>query len=326
MTQVVTRFDFRAPGATDTERAEMFERCVEQSAYADTHGHTAVMFSEHHGSPDGYLPAPLLVASAVAARTTRIPITVSALLVNLYAPRRLAEDIAVLDLLSAGRVSYVFALGYRPVEYAMLDRPWATRGADIEAAIAEMIALWAGATIDTDGESVRVTPPPMSRPHPFIYYGGGSPAAARRAARLGLAFAPQLADRTLRDLYRSECDRLGRPRGHVLMPPVGPASVFCSRDPDRFWARFGHHLLADARGYSAWHGALRSHVRDDATTVDELRSHGSYLVVSPEMLIEMALAGDLPLITNHPLCAGLPAEPSWESLHLITDRVLPALS
>ena len=86
------------------------------------------MVSEHHAADDGYLPSPLLVASAFAAVTSRVPITISALLVNLYEPVRLAEDIAVLDHLSKGRVSYTFGLGYRPVEYELYGRAWETRG------------------------------------------------------------------------------------------------------------------------------------------------------------------------------------------------------
>jgi alkanesulfonate monooxygenase SsuD/methylene tetrahydromethanopterin reductase-like flavin-dependent oxidoreductase (luciferase family) len=113
MTSFVTRFDFRAPGADADARRELYERALEQSAYVDEHGQDALMLSEHHASDDGYLPSPLIVAAAVAARTRRIPITVSALLVNMYEPLKLAEDISVLDHISGGRVSFTLGLGYR---------------------------------------------------------------------------------------------------------------------------------------------------------------------------------------------------------------------
>src|SRR3954452_25408944 len=164
-TQFATRYDFRAPGADPATRQEIFARAVEQAADVDAHGMDALMVSEHHAADDGYLPSPLLVASAFAAVTARIPITVSALLVNLYEPVRLAEDIAVLDHLSKGRVSYTFGLGYRPVEYELYGRAWARRGADIEARISRVLEIWA------NGE---VTPAPSSQPHPFLFYGGGS--------------------------------------------------------------------------------------------------------------------------------------------------------
>ncbi|WP_068274149.1 LLM class flavin-dependent oxidoreductase [Aldersonia kunmingensis] len=322
---VVTRFDMRAPGVSDKQRQELFSRALEQSAYVDEHGQTAIMVSEHHGSPDGYLPAPLLLASAIAARTQRIPITVSALIVNLYNPRRLAEDMAVLDLISAGRVSYVLGLGYRQVEYDLFGSKWSTRGRDIEAAIEEMLAAWAGTDFEAAGEATRLTPPPLSRPHPFLYYGGASKAAALRAARLGLNFAPQLADPGFRQHYLDECERLGRAPGHVLIPPAGPATVFATPDPDRFWALYGEHLLADARGYDQWHGDMESHVRDRSTTVEQLRAGGSYLVATPEDLIDRCRSRELRLITSHPLCAAMPEEPSWESQRLLCEKVIPAL-
>ena len=107
----MTRYDFRAPGATPDQRRELFARALEQAAYVDAHGHDALMLSEHHTSDDGYLPSPIPVAAAMAAVTTRIPITISALLVNFYDPLRLAEDLAVLDHLSKGRVSHTIGLG-----------------------------------------------------------------------------------------------------------------------------------------------------------------------------------------------------------------------
>ncbi|WP_030165014.1 MULTISPECIES: LLM class flavin-dependent oxidoreductase [Actinomycetes] len=325
MTFFATRFDFRAPGATAEARGELFARSVEQAEYLDTHGQDALMLSEHHGSPDGYLPSPMLVASAFAARTSRIAITVSALVANLYDPLRLAEDIAVLDHLSGGRVSYTLGLGYLPHEYAQLGRPWVSRGADIERLIGVLRAAWSGEPFEFEGRTAQVTPAPLSKPHPMLFYGGGSRAAALRAARLDLSFQPQVADTALRDLYESECRAHGRAPGFVMMPPPGPSTVFCSEDPDRFWHHYGSYLLADAQAYEAWHGDHASHVRDSSTTVDELRSGTGYLVCTPEDLVEKCRSRDVRLVTSHPLCGGMPEQPSWDSVRLIGEKVLPAL-
>jgi alkanesulfonate monooxygenase SsuD/methylene tetrahydromethanopterin reductase-like flavin-dependent oxidoreductase (luciferase family) len=313
----VTRYDFRAPGADAATRQEIFHRAVEQAAYVDEHGHDALMVSEHHAADDGYLPSPLLVASAFAAVTTRIPISVSALLVNLYETARLAEDVAVLDHLSKGRVSYTLGLGYRREEYELFGRDWSTRGRDIEERIEDLLRFWA------DGET---TPAPYTQPHPFLFYGGGSPAAAKRAARLGLGFAPQDADPALRDLYNNECRAHGREPGITIQAPAGPANAFCADDPDAFWAKYGHHLLADAQGYQRWRGTdVASYVRDDSETVEQLRAAGVYVVLTSDDLIEKCRSREIRLITSHPACGGLPAEPSWESLRLICETVVPAV-
>ena len=254
------------------------------------------MVSEHHGADDGYLPSPLLVASAFAAVTSRVPISISALLVNLYEPVRLAEDIAVLDHLSKGRVSYTFGLGYRPVEYDLYDRDWAGRGREIEERIGEVLAACGGGV---------VTPAPYSQPHPFLFYGGGSPAAARRAARLGLNFQPQHGDQALKDLYDETCRAAGREPGFVMRAPEGgPANVFCAARPDEFWEGYGHHLLADAVAYQEWHGEAGSYVVDHSRTVEEMRAAGVYVVHTADDLIDLCRSGEVRLVTSHPPAAG----------------------
>jgi alkanesulfonate monooxygenase SsuD/methylene tetrahydromethanopterin reductase-like flavin-dependent oxidoreductase (luciferase family) len=326
MATFVTRFDFRAPGADAATRREIFGRAVEQAAYVEQQGHDALMLSEHHASEDGYLPSPIPVAAAFAAVTDRIPISVAALLLNLYDPLRVAEEIAVLDHLSGGRVSYTIELGYREEEYHLFGRPWTTRGRDIEAAVRVLQRAWTGEEFEHEGRRVRVTPTPYSQPHPMLFYGGGSPAAARRAARLGLGFQPQDADPAVRDLYNAECRALGREPGIAILAPSGPANIFCAEDPDAFWAKHGHHLLADAQGYQRWRGAsVTSYVRDDSETVDQMRTTGVYAVLTPAELIEKCRSRQIRLVTSHPACGGLPAEPSWDSLRLVGEVVRPAL-
>jgi alkanesulfonate monooxygenase SsuD/methylene tetrahydromethanopterin reductase-like flavin-dependent oxidoreductase (luciferase family) len=325
MTSFVTRFDFRAPGAGPQVRQELYARALDQAAYAEACGLDAVTLSEHHGSADGYLPSPLTVAAAMAARTRSIPVSVAALVVNLHDPVRLAEDVAVLDHLSAGRVTYTLGLGYRRDEYAMFGRPWDSRAVDVEDAIRLLLTAWSGEPVERHGRRVRVTPAPFTQPHPILFYGGFSAAAARRAARLGLHFQPQVGDRGLKELYRAECRRLGREPGLVVMPPPGPAYVFCSEDPDRFWAAHGRHLLADAVATTGMHGAFPSAVKDHSTSVAGLRAAGRYAVLTPAELVERCRSREIRHVTTHPLCAGLPAEPSWESLRLLGDVVVPAL-
>ena len=75
------------------------------------------VLSEHHATADGHLPSPLMLASAIAARTSLLNILVAAAVLPLYHPVRLAEDMTVLDNLSKGRVHYVFGIGHRPEEY-----------------------------------------------------------------------------------------------------------------------------------------------------------------------------------------------------------------
>ena len=112
------RFDMRAP-ATGAPRSDLYGAALEMAAWAESRGCVGAVLCEHHASEDGYLPSPMMLASAMAARTTTLPITIAAIVLPLYDPVRLAEEMAVLDIISNGRVSYVAAIGYRPVEYEM---------------------------------------------------------------------------------------------------------------------------------------------------------------------------------------------------------------
>lgn len=325
MPTFVTRFDMRGPGLDAAQRQELYQRAVEQAAYVDAHGQDALMVSEHHGSQDGYLPSPLTLASAMAAVTSRIPITVSALLVNLYDPLRLAEDVAVLDLLSGGRVSYTVGLGYRPEEYEMFGRAWRSRGRDIESAIHTLRQAWSGEPFEHEGRVVQVTPTPVSKPHPMLLYGGGSVAAAQRAGRLGLGFQPQHAAPEILAAYDEACRAAGREPGFVMTAPPGPINIFCTEDVDAFWERYGQHLLADAAGYQQWRGDSQHYIADESTTVEQMRAAGVYAVLTPEEIIARCRARELRLVAAHPGCGGLLAEPSWASLRLICETVMPAL-
>ena len=114
-----------------------------------------VYFSEHHGSEDGGSPSPIVVASAVAARTRRLAITVGAILAPLYHPIRLAEDLAVLDLVSGGRLTVILAAGYRDADRVLLGVEPVDRPGRVEEAVATLSRAWSG--------SIRVTGPPRGR-------------------------------------------------------------------------------------------------------------------------------------------------------------------
>ncbi len=92
------RFDLRNPDWTARETADLWQAALDMAVYAEEHGAFMAVVSEHHGSPDGHVASPLVLASAIAARTTRLPVVVAALLVPLHDPIRLAEDMIVVDL------------------------------------------------------------------------------------------------------------------------------------------------------------------------------------------------------------------------------------
>jgi alkanesulfonate monooxygenase SsuD/methylene tetrahydromethanopterin reductase-like flavin-dependent oxidoreductase (luciferase family) len=320
------RFDMRAPSADPPLVAGLYRTAIEMAAWGEQHDCLSALISEHHTSPDGYLPSPLVLASAIAARTSSLPIIFGALLLNFYDPIKLAEDIAVLDIVSGGRVAYIIGLGYRPEEYAMFGVDMAERGNVMEAKLTALRRALAGEVFDFEGRRVHVTPSPISPGGPALMYGGHSIAAARRAGRFGLDFFAEGDSPGLEDAYRTAAAEAGTEPGNCIVPTgSNPTTLFIAEDLDTAWDRIGPHMLHDAQMYRSWMGADHDAAsKSAATTVEELRAEeGPYRIVTPAAAVEMIQAGQ-PLVLQ-PLCGGLNAEVAWESLHLLGERVLPAL-
>src|SRR4051794_15613083 len=115
------RFDFRNPAIAGTTMADRYAAALAMAEWADTLGCVNIAVSEHHGSPDGYLPSPIPMLAAMAARTQNVRFMIAALIAPFHDPLRLAEDMSVLDNLSRGRVDLIVAGGYVHEEFAMFD-------------------------------------------------------------------------------------------------------------------------------------------------------------------------------------------------------------
>ena len=321
----VLRFDMRAPAFSPASRKDLYAAALDMSAWADEQGFDLITLSEHHSTEDGYLPSPVALAGCIVGRTRQVQIRVVALLLPLYDPVKLAEDLTILDIASGGRVGIVAGLGYRPEEYAMFGVDWATRGKRMDACLEALMTCFSGEPFDFEGRRVQLTPRPISDPHPFVSVGGHGRNAARRAARFGLPFQPAVNTPEVLELYRTECERLGV-ENPVAIPPGPGEMVYVSEDPERSWAEIGKYLLYEAQSYAGWQPPnQRSAVVSDATSVEELRAEKRYLVLTPEECVARAQQGPYASTVLYPLCGGIPPELAWPSLELYESRVLPAL-
>ncbi|MFE9119708.1 LLM class flavin-dependent oxidoreductase [Streptomyces sp. NPDC007172] len=317
----VVRMNLVDPDATAQSLSARYRAALEMAAFADDRGVDTVQTEEHHGTDNNWLPSPFAFAGAVFGATRRIAVTVSAIIGPLYDPLRLAEDIAVLDLVSGGRLVTVSGIGYRPAEYEQQGVEWGRRGKLQDELLETLLKAWSGEEFTFRGRQVRITPRPFTEPHPMLLVGGSSRAAANRAARLGLPFFPSAHLPDLEAYYNEKLAEYGT-EGFCMMPAAATPLLHISEDPDRTWAEYGRHFLHEARMYASWQSKdIRSAVKSAATTVAELRAEGVYRVLTPEQCA--ALASDS--LVLHPLCGGMPVDEAWNSLHLFCDRVLPAL-
>jgi len=320
MTMLGLRYDLRTPANAGVTPAELYAACLDQCAWAEARGFDVVALSEHHGVDDGYLSAPVTLAAAIAGRTKRLQINIAAVLLPLHDPVRLAEQLAVVQLVSGGRLSLVAGLGYRDEEFQMAGVDRRQRGRLLDEYVGVMRQAWSGEPFEWRGRTVRATPAPPSPP--IVLIGGSTENAARRAARLHAGFFPAIADAALAAAYEDECARQGF-TGFVAMPG-GPGFVHVSSDPERDWARIAPHALYDAQTYAAWQPpGQRSQVHVAGKTLDELRRSGVYRVVTPDECV--ALAEEYGRVLLHPLMGGLSPALAWESLELFERAVLPRL-
>jgi alkanesulfonate monooxygenase SsuD/methylene tetrahydromethanopterin reductase-like flavin-dependent oxidoreductase (luciferase family) len=319
MTILSLAYDMRAP-EFGARPVDLYRAMLDQCAWADGLGFASVSFMEHHASTDGYLPSPLVAASAAAGRTQDILITISVMLLPLYHPLRAAEDLAVLDLVSEGRLRLVVGAGYREEEYAQFGLELRKRPSLMERGIETLKKAWTGEPFEFEGESVRILPRPAQTPRPEIWLGGSSKAAARRAARMADGYMP-VSPNLFAD-YVSACAELGttpcepEPRASYMFIHVAP-------DPNAAWREIAPHALHETNDYGRWLRGLGNAVYSETDDADALRASGQYRIVTPEECVELARKEGV--LSLKPLMGGLDPELAWRSLKLIETDVLPHL-
>jgi alkanesulfonate monooxygenase SsuD/methylene tetrahydromethanopterin reductase-like flavin-dependent oxidoreductase (luciferase family) len=247
------------PGAAGSV-ADEYRLMLDLASEAEDSGFDAVWVSEHHGAEDGYLPSTLPVLAAVAAVTRRIRLGMAVALAPFQPPLRFAEDCAVVDQLSNGRLVVALGAGWRRREFDWFGIPIGERVARTTDLVAICRAAWTGTPFSFDGahtsiERARVTPTPVG--HLPIWLGGTVDAAAARAGRLGDGFFAS---------PRADLDAFRR-----VVRAFDAAAVAAGRDPARLALAFhvdgwvspdgripptvlaGMRHVADT--YAAWHAA-----------------------------------------------------------------------
>ncbi|MBT6273962.1 MAG: LLM class flavin-dependent oxidoreductase [Chromatiales bacterium] len=206
------------------------DRCVQETLteaeHAEACGFSGFFFGEHHQDKDGFLPSPLVVAAAAAARTSTIEIGTSVILLPLHHPIRVAEDLATLDAIAGGRARLGVGLGYQPADFDMFGIDASKRVEIFEECMAVLRHCFSGERFSYTGkhyqvENVRMTPRPIAQPTP-IWIGAWAPQAVRRAGALGDAWvigpSASLSDvEPLVDVYHEAAARAGVKPKLVLM-------------------------------------------------------------------------------------------------------------
>jgi alkanesulfonate monooxygenase SsuD/methylene tetrahydromethanopterin reductase-like flavin-dependent oxidoreductase (luciferase family) len=315
-------FDMRVPDL-GTAPTDIYAAALDMCKHVDGRGFDYAWVMEHHAASDGYLPSPLTMAAAIAGCTRQIRLLAGVIILPLHDPVKIAEEMAVVDLISGGRLDVAFGAGYVPREFAMFNRDIHKRGLSLDEGVPIIQRALAGERFKAQGREIFVRPLPVQKPVPILM-GGGVPATAKRAARFGVGLCPMTP--TLVPLYKEECAKLGKTPGKII---ANIAQIHVTEDPDRTWHEIKAHVIQFVRSYAEFtEGAAESgspYEGMDQIDLAMLKKLGILSVVTPDEAVKLVLEADQmgAGLSLHPLLGGMSPRVGFESIDLFINKVLP---
>jgi len=334
-------YSLQSPPFSPRAHKELYAEMLDEISMADQMGFDSAWLTEHHFLKDGYCPSLLVTAAAIAARTKNVRIGTGVLLMPLHDPVRVAEDAAVVDLISGGRLILGMGLGYRPEEFGGFGRSLSERRGRMEESIEILNKSWGDEPFTFDGkyyklDNVSVTPKPVQRPIP-IWIGAFTEPAIRRAARIGAPlYVPAIGIipivKYLFDMHSSLLKEYGRDPDDFEKPLVREIYI-SDQKSDKIWEKIKENVTYTAKGYASWgsmvdrEGNLLSD--PNAPILYDLAREQS-IIGTPEECIETIKRYLDELPVNNLICRfkfpGISHEEAMRSMKLFVEKVLPAVS
>ena len=237
--RVGTVYDFRNTPESGMDMPSLYAAIMDQIVMLDGIGLDLVWFTEHHFLDDGYLPSWVPMAGAIAARTKRVRLSSDVCLLPFNHPIRLAEDLAVLDNLSGGRVEIGVGMGYAPHEFRGFGLPVARRVSLTDEGLAVLRRAFSGEKFSFTGKrydfhDVKIAPGYVQPGGPPLWVAAMGEAGAQRAARFATNLLPQgLRERTL-DVWGKRLRAGGRDPAEFRIGII--RSCLVTDDRERDWA------------------------------------------------------------------------------------------
>lgn len=326
-------------GFIPTEGGHYFAECLEEALLGEKLGFDSVWLEEHHSVKNHYWPSPMMALSGLATRTERILLGTDVMVLPFYHPVRLAEDAAMLDVISNGRFIFGAAIGYKPDEFALYQVPLEMRGTRYEESIRLIKQLWTQEEVNFNGsyyqlQGAKIEPRPVTQPHPPIWLGGWGNLSLKRAAEVGDAWVPgptanleKLLDS--QKTYRQHLENTGvKPESRSS--PLTREVVIADTDREAYEIAERHLLInyRDEYGGGKWKHPLIGNA--DSTPVAEMEaiSQDRFIIGSPETVIKKVKRYEVQFGVDHLICrlyfAGMPHEVIMNELKLLAKEVRPA--
>jgi alkanesulfonate monooxygenase SsuD/methylene tetrahydromethanopterin reductase-like flavin-dependent oxidoreductase (luciferase family) len=327
------QLDFRNPPGSPIPFPELYAAMLAQVEAAEALGFDSIWLTEHHFTDDGYLPAMMPAAAAIAARTRRVTIGTYVLLAPFQHPLKLAEDAAVVDVISNGRLRLGIGQGYRQEEFDGFGVARAERMGRTLETIEILKRAWTGERFSHEGRyyrfrDVRVLPTPASRPYPELLWGAGAPKAIRRAAAMDLSFACVGGRREI-GIYLDALKAAGKDPARYSI--VNSRVVYIADSEGEAWNDARGALMYQAELYGKWLSAAAGTTDQSKVLIrpDPERLRRTSILGPPAQVrdriaevLESAPMTELIVVTQLP---GLDPAKAHRSLERFGREVLPAL-
>lgn len=326
-------------GFIPTEGGKYYQEFLEEVLLGEELGFDSVWLEEHHGVKNHYWPSPLIGLAGVATRTERLVFGTDIIVMPFYHPVRVAEDAAMLDIMSQGRFVLGAAIGYKPDEFALYQVPLEKRGARFEEAIQLIKLLWTQEQVDFEGayyqvKGLRIEPRPVSQPHPPLWLGGWGKLSLQRAATLGDAWIPG-PTANLAKLLDAQREYYQNLQAAGLDPTLKPTpltrEVVIAETDEQAREVAEKHLLINYRdeyGGGTWKHPLIGN--EDSAPVDQFDaiSRERFLVGSPDTVIQGLQVFAHAFGVDHLICRlyfpGISHAFIMNELRLLAKEVVPA--
>jgi probable F420-dependent oxidoreductase len=323
-------------GFIPIEGGHYYRDALEEVVRAEDLGFDSVWMEEHHSVTNHYWPSPLPVLAGFATRSSRMRLGTDILVAPFYHPVRLAEDTAMLDVMSGGRFVLGVAIGYKPDEFALYGVDLEKRGARFEEQLAIMNALWTQESVSFAGTYYRVDgrlePKPLTRPHPPVWIGGWGDITLRRAATLADNWVPgPTADlaRLLAGKQRFIANRRAAGRTDALTEwPLTRDVIIADTDREARELAEKHIMISYRKEYAGgWrHPFIDASI---ATDLDALMKD-RFLIGGPDQVVRALKPFVSEYGMTHLICRvffpGMPHRHIMRELELIAKEVRPAFA
>lgn len=334
-------YSMQSPQHNPRPHRELYREMLEEVKLADQMGFESVWLTEHHFLEDGYCPSLLATASAMAAVTKNIRIGTGILLMPLYDPVKIAEDAAVVDLISGGRFILGLGLGYRKEEFDAFGRTLKERKGRMEESLEILGKSWADETFSYNGKyyklnNINVTPKPVQQPIP-ICIGAFSEPAIRRAARIGASlYIPAIGVipivKALFDMHSSMLEEYGNNPDDFEKPLVREMYI-SDKNRDDTWEDIKENVTYTAKGYASWGSMVDwegNLITDPKNPVIYDVAKDQTIMGTPEECIEQIREYQEKTPMNNLICRfkfpGITHDEAKRSMNLFVDKVLPNVS